>query len=429
MKRSLLYMMLVVIMTTGCTEAFDNISGAEKVKSISLNVNLNLDLEILVDYEMYLRFINYDEGLEYKFPVTDDNIIARSAGGLGNITVKVTGLVPGIYTVLLSGKGLTNDEEFDYLLSGSLVNEPLSEDEQSIEVKIQGGKKGALILKELYYCGVPSYYFRDNYYELYNNSDATIYLDGVHFAHLNPAAATTTLPVWPTEDGDNYVYAVRVWRFPGSGTDYPLEPGESVVLAQHAINHTATNDKSPVDLTSSEFEFYMNSSTFADQPAFNMEHVFYEGKSDIGSLEFYMTSVFGGAYVLFRIPEGENWDPVNDPNMHTVDLSSKYATLYAKIPIDYVLDGVECGDNASMVNAKRMPGILDAGMTWVGDFYCGLSVTRRIELDESGNEVTLKNGSYKYADTNNSTDDFEAGIEPELRRHGAKMPLWNHTLQ
>lgn len=430
MKKSLIYLFaLVVLMTTGCTEAFDNLSGAKKVEGISLNVSLTLDLENLTDYEMSLRFINYDENLEYAFPVTEGNIVSGDLLGSGNVTVKVNDIVPGIYTVLLSGKGLTDDAEFEYLLNGNLVNEPLYEEGQNISVAIQGGKKGSLILKELYYCGVPNYYFRDNYYELYNNSESVVYLDGIHFANLEPTAATTTLPVWPEADGGNYVYGVRVWRFPGNGTDYPLEPGESVILAQHAINHSATNANSPVDLTSSEFEFYMNSSTFADQPAFNMEHIFYEGKSDIGSIEFYMTSVFGGAYVIFRVPEDETWDPVGDPNMSTVNLGSKYETLYAKIPVDYVLDAVECGDNAGKVNAKRIPGILDAGMTWVGNSYCGLSVTRRIETDEEGNPVTFSNGSYKYADTNNSTDDFEGGVVPEIRRHGAKMPAWNHTLQ
>ena len=52
------------------------------------------------------------------------------------------------------------------------------------------------------------------------------------------------------------------------------------------------------------------------------------------------------------------------------------STYYAKIPISYVLDAVECIDNATAVNAKRVPAALDAGMTYVGSTYCGLSVAR-----------------------------------------------------
>jgi hypothetical protein len=33
-----------------------------------------------------------------------------------------------------------------------------------------------------------------------------------------------------------------------------------------------------------------------------------------------------------------------------------------------------------------------------------------------------------FQDTNNSSDDFELCVVPQLRRYGTKMPSWNHTL-
>lgn len=134
--------------------------------------------------------------------------------------------------------------------------------------------------------------------------------------------------------------------------------------------------------------------------------------------------------VLFQIPEGDTWDPVNDPSMKTTDLSKpNNDTYYAKIPVKYVLDAVECIDNESMVNAKRMPAVLDAGMTFVGATYCGLGVTRKLSVDENGEPVRRENGALIFQDTNNSTDDFEGGVVPMLRRHDVKMPAWNHTLR
>lgn len=95
----------------------------------------------------------------------------------------------------------------------------------------------------------------------------------------------------------------------------------------------------------------------------------------MGSIPQYLTSVFGGAYVIFRVPEGEAWDPVNDENMKTTDLSKPNSNVYyAKIPIKYVLDAVEAVNNESKMNAKRVPGVLDAGITWVGATYCGLGM-------------------------------------------------------
>ena len=93
-----------------------------------------------------------------------------------------------------------------------------------------------------------------------------------------------------------------------------------------------------------------------------------------------------------------------------------------------MLDAVEAGDNESKMNAKRVPAVLDAGMTWVGATYCGLSVARKLLVDGNGEPaVREETNSYIYQDTNNSTDDFERGVVPEMRRNGAKMPSWNHT--
>ena len=97
-----------------------------------------------------------------------------------------------------------------------------------------------------------------------------------------------------------------------------------------------------------------------------MVHVFYNGSSAMGTVPQYLTSVFGGAYVIFQIPENVPYDPVNDKNLQTRDLSSSSTKVYAKIPIRFVLDGVEAGHNETKVKAKRMPVVLDAGMTYVG---------------------------------------------------------------
>ena len=190
------------------------------------------------------------------------------------------------------------------------------------------------------------------------------------------------------------------------------------------------NPQSPIDGSSSEFEFNMNNPNFPDQAAYDMQHVFYRGKAEMGSIPQYLTSVFGGAYVIFRVPEGEAWDPVNDENMKTTDLSKPNSNVYyAKIPIKYVLDAVEAVDNESKMNAKRVPGVLDAGITWVGATYCGLGIARKLSTDEEGNPIIREEtGTYIYQDTNNSTDDFERGVVPVMRRNGAKMPSWNHTL-
>ncbi|MBQ8889670.1 MAG: DUF4876 domain-containing protein, partial [Bacteroidaceae bacterium] len=205
---------------------------------------------------------------------------------------------------------------------------------------------------------------------------------------------------------------------------------ESCVIAQFAVNHQLEiyNPNSPMDNSSADFEFYMDNTNYANAPAPDMEHVFYNGKAEKGTLKQYLTTVFGGAYIAFQVPEGEDWDPVNDPKMQTRDLSTTKATLYAKVPIRYVLDAVEAIDNESKTSSKRLPGVLDAGITWVGATYNGLGVCRKLSTDDNGTPLQRENGAYIYQDTNNSTDDFERGVVPVLRRNNAGMPAWNHTL-
>lgn len=429
MKKINIYLLaLVALVATSCTKAFDNLSDASEVTPITQKFNLSIEvfegleieLDDIVNYDMTLKLVNYDENLVY--PITLDN--SNYSQETKSFTVSAD-VIPGIYTATLSGKGFIN-EETGYLVSGSLVNEPMMNKGKSFEIKAKiGGIKGDIIFKELYFCGVPSYYFRDQCYELYNNSNKTVYLDGLHIANLAPSTATTSLPTWGNENGeqdenDKFVYGERVWKFPGTGTEYPLQPGESIIVAQHARNHQEANEASPVDLSGAEFEFYMGSTTYADMPAVNMDHVFYQGKADIGTVPQWLVSVFGGAYIIFKVPEGETWDPVTTD--YSIQLGKSSNTRFAKIPAKYVWDAVELGNNESMVNAKRVPGLLDAGMSWVGNIYCGMSVARHIEEGE-----TLDNGSFVYVDTNNSTDDFERGLTPELkmRRNGAKVPSWN----
>ncbi|CDD81755.1 putative uncharacterized protein [Bacteroides sp. CAG:462] len=405
-------------------EDFKDANRAETVAPIEVSVNLTLDVTNVASTENFtVRFDNYDEDLH----------IAEEFDGIDAISVD--GIIPGIYTVTVSGT-VYNEEGDEYTVNGNIVNKAIYQSGTSLDITVQGLRVSPLLLKEIYYAGsrtpAGGVYFRDQFYEIYNNSEETEYLDGIYFANLTPGKSSTTLPVWPESDGNNYAYAERVWRIPGNGTDYPLAPGESCVISQFAANHQLQiyNPNSPIDGSVSEFEFNMNNASFPDQPAVDMVHVFYEGKADMGSIPQYLTSVFGPAIVIFKVPKGESYDPVNDPNLSTIDLSKPGSdTYYAKIPIGYVLDAVECIDNAAAIDAKRVPGVLDAGVTYVGSTYCGLGVARKPQTDENGEYVYNAAGALLFRDTNNSTDDFEGGVVPMIRRYGTGMPAWNHTLQ
>ena len=407
-----IYLVLIGLasLLTSC-DSFTDAFETKEITPISITIRPEITLSGF-DNTNGLKLIlnNYVEGIRVEKELTSS-------------TVEIGDLIPGMYSIVISGK-LKNKEGVWYYLNGSLVNHPVLNNRATIDLPISGQKISPLVFKEIFYAGTAKFYFRNQFYEIYNNSEDLHYLDGIYFAVLYPTKSTSTLPVWPQEDGNKYVYTDRIWKFPGNGTTYPLKPGESCVISQFAANHKLDiyNPNSPVDCSSSEFEFNMNNPKFPDQPAYDMEHVYFDGKADKGRLPQYLTSVFGGAYVIFKVPEGETYDPVNNPALQTKDQSSSSKSLYAKIPIEYVLDGVEAVDDETKVNAKRMPGVLDAGITTVGATYNSLGVARK-KIGEN------PDGTPVLQDTNNSTEDFERGVVPMFRRYNAKMPSWNHTLK
>ncbi|MBQ8502085.1 MAG: DUF4876 domain-containing protein [Bacteroides sp.] len=419
--RKYIWLLTVALLTASCS-SFDDLKGVEEIAPISVNVALDFKIDGVTEFkELKIKFDNYEEDLHYTKDVVGDK-------------VEMNDIVPGLYSVNVSGTGV-DAEDNEYFVNGSIQNKGIFNDGTLLDITVKGVKVSPLVFKELYYSNTrdllgKSYIF-EQFYEIYNNSSSVLHLDGVYFADLYPQVAkANSTATWPAEDGDKYVYGRTVWKFPGNGTDYPLEPGESCVVSEYAFNHQLEgwNPNSPLDQTSADMEFYIYHKTFPNNnPAPDMEIIFYNGNKT-GSLKQYLTTPFGSGLVIFQVPEDVIWDPINDPTMYTKNLATTAATLYAKIPIEYILDAVECVENEANIIYKRIPGVLDAGATWVGGSYNGLGVCRKLSYDDDGNPLQRENGAYIYQDTNNSTDDFERGLLPMLRRNDAKMPSWNHTL-
>lgn len=390
-------------------ESFHDADLAKDIQYCSLDIELESPDYSISGEGLTVTVTNIDKGYSIEKETTGKSI-------------HIDSIIPGIHNISISG-AIEDQDKKKIFLNGERLKYPLIEDRETLQIEMKGSQLGPVIFKEIFYSGTANFYFRNQFYELYNNSEETVYLDGLFFADLYPTKATLMMPVWPPEDKGNYVYAERVWKFPGTGTEYPLAPGESCVISQFAANHKLPqyNPNSPIDGTSSEFEFNMNNKNYPDQKAPDMVHVFYDGKAEMGGAPQYLTSVFGGAYVIFRPNGDEIYDPVNNKSLQTKDLS-KNSSIFAKVPIRYVWDAVEAGDNESMLKAKRVPGVLDAGMTYVGATYNSLGVARK-KIGERADGTPL------LQDTNNSTNDFDRGVVPQFRRYHSKMPSWNHTLK
>ena len=289
-------------------------------------------------------------------------------------------------------------------------------------------KTGNIILKEIYYCGSKiggkTSYFRDQYYELYNNSNTVQYLDGLCIGNINPATTSSIHYVWDRENQEDYIYFQTIWQIPFDRNNpdnkmYPLQPGESVIIAQMGHDHRTPdlNPDCPVDLSEAEFEFYLKTTAYTkDNPAHNMVGAFWKLTTS-----WWLVTVNGGAYAIFY-PDEQMQSVMYEPNYEAVYASTwvtpvGYTTKGKDVHIDYILDAVELMLNETKITQKRMPAILDAGATWVGGTYLAKSVTRKVS-------DIMEDGRVIYQDTNNSLEDFEV-VTPVLRRNGAGRPSWN----
>ena len=90
------------------------------------------------------------------------------------------------------------------------------------------------------------YYTRvdnDQYITIYNPSKQTLYLDSLALVtnQIDPRIIFEFAP------GDNFVnsyYGVNsIMCFPGKGKDFPVKPGQTIVIANHAVDHAKDYEK------------------------------------------------------------------------------------------------------------------------------------------------------------------------------------------
>ena len=343
---------------------------------------------------------------------TGSTIEAKTENGLAT----ATGIVPGVYTVTVSGS--QNQGGFIYTIAGSESNASLLADGDEVTVKVDAVKEAALVFKEIYYTGVKDFYFRDQFYEIYNNSTEVVYADSLCIAETIFASYDKSIIYeWPIENADQYVFVKVVWQIQGDGHSYPIKPGESFVISQWATNHKAeslSKGVSPVDLTGAEFEAIEKESTapsglvLTDNPAINMKKVIQAGYA----MPKWLTSVSGSQYIIFKPSK-----PLKNEDFITAT-NADYNGVGREVLISDVIDAVQTVSDETGMNVLGLPKVLDAGAIWCSGQYVGESIARKIK-------ETRPDGTKVYQDSNNTTNDFEVKKDPQVRRYDAKVPSWN----
>ena len=401
MKHSAITLMVLAVLT---------MVGCQKTGTKTISINVKVDETKLVaagipSPESYgVKISNFATGSVIE--TTTENGIATA-----------TDIIPGVYTISVSAS--QNQGGFTYTIAGSESNVSLIADGAEVVVRVDAVKEAALVFKEIYYTGVDpaNLYFRDQFYEIYNNSTEVVYADGLCIAETVFANIDkSVIYEWPIPNADQYVFARVIWQLPGDGKTYPVQPGESFVIAQWATNHKAENlskGLSPVDLTGAEFEAIEKETTFngillTDNLAINMKKVVQAGYA----MPQWLTSTDGSRYVLFKPSE-----PLKNEDFITAT-NADYQGTAREIAISDVIDAVQAVNNESGMSVLGLPTALDAGAIWCSGSYVGESIARKIK-------ETRPDGTNVYQDTNNTSNDFEVKKDPQVRRYGAKVPSWN----
>lgn len=108
----------------------------------------------------------------------------------------------------------------------------------------------------------------NRYFEVYNQSDATLHLDGNVFGAFSlfgcQGCGLSCVQTEKPRTDPGGVYAHWMLAFPGSGTEYPIAPGEAKLVAVSALDHREIHPDM-FDLRGADFEIGVPG--FADNPS------------------------------------------------------------------------------------------------------------------------------------------------------------------
>lgn len=199
--------------------------------------------------------------------------------------------------------------------------------------------------------------------------------------------------------------------FPGSGRDYPIEPGKKVIVAKAAINHTLaqeTTDPDGILIGAAEKSFDLSA---ADFQWMTEKQLIDEGLKNIPSTPHMIILCKNGEYknrtefeigknptllALVRIenPERTIRDENNDARYDSKEGGSTETQHAILLPLASVIDGVNFGDH------NQNPKI------WFDQFDRSCIEIRKEKL-KKGYAIIRKHDGRNYVDENNSAKDFE----------------------
>jgi hypothetical protein len=298
---------------------------------------------------------------------------------MGRIVLE--GLPSGDYYIQASMR----DEEHNVLLTGQRKKNLRSETEAKDTLFMSFVPVSPIAINEIYYagCNGSSFYLYDQYVELYNSTNDTVYLDG-YVVCRSQQSDVLTAELIETVD---FALAYYMYQFPGTRgvtRECPIGPGGFLVIACDAINHNNYGALC-VNLLNADYEFFNAAGNDYDNLLVpNLVPLTINGNDFL--LNLLHTGVF--------IATGEEYTFTTYPTSSGV---------FVQVPLRTIVDAVEYAGSQGTTFRRFLTLRIDAGLGGNGmTRYSGQSIERKVP----------------GFDSNNSSFDFE--------NLGAPTPGYSH---
>lgn len=368
----------------------------------------------------------------------------------------------GVYRAVASD--VRSVEGRSYIFNGTATQIAITnawDESKVVEIQMTGDSKGKMqvVIKELYVGGCQKddgsgTFQYDKYVILYNNSNLSASIDNLCLGITYPHNSTTT-----SKDRDangKLIYEAEGWIPAGHGIwHYPkltIAPySDAVIVLNGGIDNTVTYSNS-VNLDNPAYYYtyditqYDNTSYYPVSTSIPTEHHWKAVKYGKGN--GWTLSTSSPAFYIFS---SGNTDPIayvnNEENNHYQGGVESLPNKEKKIPIEWVIDGIEVFRADKTDNFKRLTSTIDVGQTYllfqhghtsyrnvdkeateaikenegllVYGYDLGTEVNGKPSTDPSGidAEASIRKGAkIVYQDTNNSTNDFHQRKKASLRK-------------
>lgn len=324
----------------------------------------------------------------------------------------------------------------------------------AVELPLTQSKSSNLVIKELYNGGCQKSdgtgsFIMDQYVILYNNSEVSVPLKNLCIGYCLPGNAHANNSFL---SNDELIYKNEGWIPAGYGIwaleqEVNLDPGKQIVISfDNSIDNTLVNTNS-INFANPDYYACFDIAVWTNTTYYKVSEViptshYLKGYKLAGvSSNALSMSVSSPAFFLFQ-PEDQAPSRFASNADNTVLHGTSASQNCLKVPVEWIVDGLEVYQKGQANSRKRLTDAVDAGYIELtnnqgytlyrnvnkelteaiaenaGKLVYSYSLGTDGSTDSSGidAEASIKNGArIIYKDTNNSTADFHQRSKASLR--------------